>query len=541
MLNSMSVKSRLTIMAFLPAAFFIALSIVVIAILHAQNKGIDSLYMDRVVPLKQIKYVSDNYAVSIVDLLQKYRADMLTKSAVLAQIEQAEKNANEEWQAYLSTALTDNEKSLVDTTKQYLRPVEQLVKKYKNMISDGSMLSYSNQQFNTELYGAFDLLSSSYNALIELQLDESKKFVELSHDKLATTETTLIVSAILLLGIMLVVAWLIYYSISRPLRHLQKIIVDVAETTNLTLRVDVQGQDEFATTARAFNSMLQTIHGLVREVTNVTLSLSSAAEEMNIISNQVANTATEQEHQNTMIATAITQMSSAIQEVANSALVTSQRANEADGQAVSGQEKVKQNILSINALSQVVNDSTDIIQQLHNQANEINQVVQLIKSVAEQTNLLALNAAIEAARAGESGRGFAVVADEVRQLAHNTQKATGTINELIGKLQIAAQKSVESMSKAKERAGESVNFAQESSAVLDDIIKAMSQISDMNTQVATATEEQTMVANEISENVNKFSISIASVTESAKQNAIASRELTELAVNLQSQIRIFRV
>ena len=541
MLNSTSVKTRLAIMAILPGVFFAVMAILVNSIMKTQNQGIESLYSDRVVPLKQIKQVSDNYAVSIVDLLHKYRAGMLNDSEVLERIEQSENTANQQWQAYLSTKLTDSESNLVNKTQKILPSVQQLIKKYKKMINDGTLVHYPTNTFNTELYSAFDELSQSYEALVNLQQNESALFRDKAHDSAIATERMLIIASVIVLIIMFSVAFLIFRSIQRPLNNLLTTITAIADTANLTLRVEVEGNDEFAKTAEGFNVMLERIHTLVLEVSQATLTLASAAEEMQTISSQVATTATQQEMQNTMIATAITQMRSAIQEVATSAQKTSTKATDADKQALLGQAKVKLNIQSISDLSAAVNGTTEVIQKLHDQANEINQVVQLIQGVAEQTNLLALNAAIEAARAGDSGRGFAVVADEVRHLAHNTQKATESISEMIGRLQASAKQSVDSMSKAQERANESVDHAKDSSTVLQEIIAAMSEIANMNTQVSVATEEQTMVADEISKNVNEFSVSIGYVTESSQQNAIASKELTSLADTLQRQISRFKI
>jgi methyl-accepting chemotaxis protein len=541
MLNSTSVKTRLAVMAILPGAFFIVMSIIVNSIMNTQNIGIESLYSDRVLPLKQIKQVSDNYAVSIVDSLHKYRAGLLSKTQVLSRIQTSEKIAKEQWQAYTDTKLTEREKALINKTKQNLPAVQGLIEKYKKMINDDSLLVYPAQNFNAELYEAFDQLSQSYDALIDLQQDESAAFRDMSHKNFESTEWMLNVASVIVLIIMFSVAYLIYRSIHRPLTELQNTITRIADHADLTLRAEIEGNDELAQAAAGFNRMLDRIHTLVMNVSEAILTLASAAEEMYTISSQVATTATEQEMQNTMIATAITEMSSAIQEVANSAQKTSTKATDADKQAVLGQSKVQLNIQSISDLSHTVNGTTEIIQKLHDQANEINHVVQLIQGVAEQTNLLALNAAIEAARAGDSGRGFAVVADEVRQLAHNTQKATESISEMIGRLQNSAKQSVESMSKAQERANESVDHAKDSSTVLQEIITAMSEIADMNAQVSVATEEQTMVASEISKNVNEFSISIGVVTESSQQNAVASSELASLADKLQKQISMFKV
>ncbi|WP_088329783.1 methyl-accepting chemotaxis protein [Lacimicrobium sp. SS2-24] len=541
MLNQLSVRLRLAILAALPIAFLVIAALFALSVLSTLNQGIGSLYHDRVVPLRQIKVVSDNYAVEIVDILHKYRAGIIGADDLKRRMQQAEQTADQEWRAYLTTKLTSEEERLVDEAERHLKPVKGQIQRYRQMLAANALMSMEHQQFVRELYEVFDPLSSSYHKLINLQQSEAAKFLQQSEEEYQSTRTFFIVMILVVLGLMTWVAIWIYRSIQGPLSSLRNTIIDIGDTANLTMRARVTGKDEIAETASGFNKMVERLHTLVTDVAQASTTLSAAAEQMHNISSQVATTATEQEHQTTQIATAVTQMSAAIQEVAQNALITSQKANSADEQAQLGQNKVKQNIQSINALSEVVDNSSGVIQQLHNQANEINQVVQMIQNVAEQTNLLALNAAIEAARAGDSGRGFAVVADEVRQLAHNTQKATESISDMISKLQVAAKEAVESMGTAQQRAEDSVGHASESSAVLEDIMSAISEISDMNVQVSTATEEQTTVANEISANINEFSSSISMVTESSQQNAEASSELAELAEKLHRQVATFRV
>ena len=220
-----------------------------------------------------------------------------------------------------------------------------------------------------------------------------------------------------------------------------------------------------------------------------------------------------------MIATAITEMSAAIGEVASNAVSTSHKANESDDTAKHGLAKVQENIDSINQLNEVIRHTQKDIDLLSEKSNEINSVVQIIQNVAEQTNLLALNAAIEAARAGESGRGFAIVADEVRQLALNTQKATEQISSMIIALQDASQRAVSSMEDASSKSNMSVDIAAASASSIQSIADAITEIADMNIVVSTSTEEQTTVAAEISQNINEFSDSIRSVTVSASDMA----------------------
>ncbi len=262
---------------------------------------------------------------------------------------------------------------------------------------------------------------------------------------------------------------------------------------------------------------------------------------MSQISQQVSGTAFEQEQQANLIATAVNQMSAAIQEVANSALATSEQANDVDQKTQQGYQKVIQNVSSIEQLSTVVNGASVVIEQLNGESEKITTVLAVIQTIAGQTNLLALNAAIEAARAGEAGRGFAVVADEVRTLATNTQKATESIRTMIDNLQASAREAVQAMAQSGQYAGSSVTNAKEAGVVLEDIKSAVGTIVDMNVQISAATEQQTIVAEEINKNISEFSVSIGEITRSATHSADASSSLAQLAARLQQQASSYRV
>ncbi|MCC2604211.1 methyl-accepting chemotaxis protein [Planctobacterium marinum] len=540
MLNQLTVKTKLLSLCVIPLFAFVFMSLFMIGIMETLIRGIDSLYDDRIVPLKQIKVVSDNYAVNIVDHYHKYRAGLIDKNKLLSDIKQFRKTADENWQKYLQTKLTSEEKRLTEVSARELQNVVRLIESYERNIQTSANNPLQGDNFVKELYSVFDPLSASFNDLIDLQLNEASKFKAESDAEFETTETLLYITLFALIIGMIVLAWLVYRSIQFALRALRDTIINIADTADLRLRAIDDGGDEIAETAAGFNKMLERLENLVRNVSKATYTLSSSAEEMSSISTQVAATATEQEQQTTMIATAITEMSTAIQEVANNANSSSVKANDANGNAAIGIEKIQDNIKGINELSNVVNENAQKITLLNQQTNEINQVVLMIQGIAEQTNLLALNAAIEAARAGESGRGFAVVADEVRQLAHNTQESTTKINDMISKLQMSAKEAVESMSTAQDKASQSVEHAKDSSNVLQEIVTAVMEISDINAQVSVATEEQTAVANEISENINEFTISTGMVAENANHSAVASQELAKLASELQSQIQIFK-
>lgn len=541
MLNTVSVKSRLTILITVPIVAFIVLAFVTLGLTKSLVSGIQSINNDRVVPLKQIKVVSDNYAVSIVDNLHKYNAQLMSKSQLLNAIDSAEKVAKENWQAYLQTELTPEESRLIQTSERLFDKVKQKVNWYKNQLASNQPLSSSPELFVKEMYDVFDPFSSSLNNLIDLQLNTSQEFTDSATATYESEQTALIIACIFLLISTTVMALAIYRSIITPIRNIGTTMANIANNTDLTLRVAVQGNDEFSSTAVSVNTMISHFQSLIEELLNAVKTLSSESEQMSRSSGQVAATTEQQEHQTAMIATAITEMSAAIGEVASNAVSTSHKANESDDTAKHGLAKVQENIDSINQLNEVIRHTQKDIDLLSEKSNEINSVVQIIQNVAEQTNLLALNAAIEAARAGESGRGFAVVADEVRQLAHNTQKATEQISSMIIALQDASQRAVSSMEDASSKANMSVDIAAASASSIQSIADAITEIADMNIVVSTSTEEQTTVAAEISQNINEFSDSIRSVTVSASDMAQTGRTLSELSGKLDKDISIFKV
>lgn len=541
MLNTVSVKTRLTILITVPIVAFIGLAIVSLMMTKSLVMGIQSINNDRVVPLKQIKVVSDNYAVSIVDNLHKYNAKLLSKSQLLAAIESAENIANQNWQAYLNTELTSEEKRLIGVSESLFSKVKQKVNWYQNQIAMEQPLASSPEMFVKEMYDVFDPFSTSLNDLIDLQLNTSQQFTDDATENYESTQLSFIIACVLLLIATIVMALFIYKSIITPLRAIGSTMANIANNTDLTLRVSEYGNDEFSRTAVSINTMLNHFKSLIEELLNAVNTLSNESEQMSRSSSQVAATTEQQEHQTTMIATAITEMSAAIGEVASNAVTTSHKANESDDTAKHGLAKVQENIDSINQLNEVIRHTKEDIDLLSEKSNEINSVVQIIQNVAEQTNLLALNAAIEAARAGESGRGFAVVADEVRQLAHNTQKATEQISSMIIALQDASQRAVSSMEDASGKASHSVEIAAASASSIQSIADAITEIADMNIVVSTSTEEQTTVAAEISQNINEFSDSIRSVTISASDMAQTGRTLSELSGKLNNDISIFKV
>jgi methyl-accepting chemotaxis protein len=262
---------------------------------------------------------------------------------------------------------------------------------------------------------------------------------------------------------------------------------------------------------------------------------------MSSITEQATHSVRQQQNEIDQVATAMNEMTATVQEVARNAEQAAQAAQQADHSAQNGASVAGSARREITGLVDEVETSAGVIQELQSESENIGMVLDVIRGIAEQTNLLALNAAIEAARAGEQGRGFAVVADEVRTLASRTQKSTEEIHHMIERLQSGASNAVKVMTQARGKGQGGVGEMGRVTDTLGEIARAVASINDMNTQIASAAEEQSAVAEEINRNVSNISQGSAQSAQGTEQTAFASMELARLAADLQTLVARFKV
>jgi methyl-accepting chemotaxis protein len=352
----------------------------------------------------------------------------------------------------------------------------------------------------------------------------------------------------LLIGIILILVlqatnWFVLTRyVVNPIKVVANAMAEIAQGGgDLTRRLNIQSKDEVGVLAHGFDTFISNLHTLVQKIVNSNNELSNCSQSIKSNANENTKSTEQQLLEIEQVATALNEMSSATQEVARNANETADKTQRCNELAIKGNTIVKNTINDIHNLGQEINSTSDKIIELKEQSAQINTVLDVIKGVAEQTNLLALNAAIEAARAGEQGRGFAVVADEVRSLAQRTQDSTTEIEGIINNLQSASEGASKLMQSTSATLQKTIDESGGAITALDNIIKDIVVINDMNAQVATATEEQSSVASEVSDKVLIINNATVVITDNAASIEQLSDQLDSLSSSINRDLSNFKL
>ena len=406
--------------------------------------------------------------------------------------------------------------------------------------ADQGRLDDARNYLNVTLLTNADALMKTLIALGDFNNNGAKAATVGANETYDSARLAVIAAIIVASLASILLAWLLIRSIVVPLAEAVR-VTEVVAAGDLTKTIDVQGKDEPARLLESMKAMQVSLRKTIQSISDSSNQLASAAEELNVATEDSSRGLAQQNGEIEQAATAVNQMTAAVDEVARNAVTTAEASKQSERSGREGQQQVARTVQSINDLAEGVTVTAGQVGELADKVRDISKVLDVIRAIAEQTNLLALNAAIEAARAGDAGRGFAVVADEVRALAHRTQQSTQEIEEMIGGIQQGTDRAVQAMQRSNDQARSTLVVAEAAGEALNQIAAAIATISERNLLVASASEEQAQVAREVDRNLVNIRDLSMQTSAGANQTSAASQELAQLAVGLRTLVTRFSV
>ncbi|PFG59065.1 methyl-accepting chemotaxis protein [Pseudomonas poae] len=440
---------------------------------------------------------------------------------------------------YRATPLEDDERAAGDKFDQiwptYVSNSERII-----AMLDAGQLEQARTQLNTSNNELFRQARELIRVMVDSNNRQIKEGAAAADDLRNSAMTWMIAGIVLAFIIAIIIGVLITRLITRPIAQAVEGAQRIAKG-DLTQAIVTERTDEAGQLLMALSDMQGGLKSTLVEIANASDQLASAAEELSAVTDESSRGLTRQNDEIQQAATAVNQMTAAVDEVASNAVSTSEASRQATAEAEDGRQQVEQAVSGMSSMVVEINDSTQSVADLANQVREIGKVIDVIRGIADQTNLLALNAAIEAARAGEQGRGFAVVADEVRALAHRTQTSTVDIEKMIGEVQAGADGAVTAMNKSLTWANNTQTLAQNAGQALERITASVASINERNLVIASASEEQAQVAREVDRNLLNIQDLSTQTAAGAHQTNASSQDLSRLATSFNVLVSKFQL
>lgn len=516
--------------------------VLVLSELKHTADGVDRIYLDRVVPLKDLKVIADDYAVLVVDAVNKANAGLISAEETVSIIKTSEDEIVQMWDKFMATSHTDEEAQLAKEAEHLFRIADTAILDVIRMLEQmQGNIKGKLDAIDGPLYDSVDPISEKITELINLQLRVAKEEHDLIITEYEENRVFLIGLGIFVVAGLLLLGFAVYRSIISALTRIRNSVERIVDESDLSIDIEVKRDNELSAIAISFNKMIGEMRGLVTHASQSSEKLTTAASEMTQVSAEAKKSINTQREEIEQVAAAMNEMVATAQEISRNAESADQGARTTSTQAIEGNEIVDQAVDATNLLVKDVENVSDRIKTLEADSDSIGSIVDVIKGIAEQTNLLALNAAIEAARAGDQGRGFAVVADEVRSLAQRTQVSTEEIQNAIERLQAGTNNASSAMLAGQEKAQSAGDKASQAGEALRSIASAVQEITDMNALIASASDEQTSVSEEINKSLVTLHDTSNNSSAGAEQISRASQELLELSDELKQTISQYKV
>ena len=540
-MEGISIRQKLILGCVVP---LLALVLLVIGAVQAMSQlmaGMNSMYQGEVVQLKELKQIADLYAVKVIDAANKANVGGFDPARSRADMSAAQQEIKRIWQGYRSQPMSQTEQREADQMQGLFAAADREIEAVMQILAD---MQGSNQgqlaAHIMPLYRVIDPVSDGISALVEYQLKEAEKnMTELNGLRVQLNRLFILLLVVGGACILFFGVWA-GRSVSQPLAAMGGILRGMQRDLDLSKLAPVLRKDEMGGLAHSLNDVICHFRELITQINGMAEQLARESAQLAHIGVESRQRFAQQQAETDQTATAMNQMSATVAEVANSSNNAADAARHADGSARHGHQIVADAIQCMSGLSSQIQNTAAMITQLADDSRNISSVMDAIRGIAEQTNLLALNAAIEAARAGDQGRGFAVVADEVRTLAQRTQRSTEEIGKTIVKLQQGATQAASSMEQGLDQVEQSNRTVLACGQALGEIVSSVNVINEMNTHIATAAEEQSKVAEDISRNVVNIAHIASESTEAASQLNQSCHELEQLSSELKVKVGQFR-
>lgn len=539
---SLQIKHKMLISSLIPLVLLICICGIAINMMGKIEQGVVRIYSDRVVPLEDLKIIGDDYAVSVIDAINKANSGAFSAQEAVSALENAKVSIATRWAKYMATELTIAEARLVKEANVMFAPADSQIARLISKLNglSGNITGQLSSDI-IPLYQVIDPISGKIAELVSLQIQvagDEKQAVNEAYN--ASVNLFLLLAAIAIIASVILSRW-VRISVMSPITDILSKLKVIKRDSDLTQVFKQFNDDELGQISTNLTGVIEHLRGILESISDAANTINSSADSLNNFTRETNSRMQSQQCETEQTAAAMNQMTATVAEVAQSTTAAADSAQNADSHARNGDLIVQQSIQSMSLLSIKIQQTSEVITHLASESQNIGQVLDVIKSIAEQTNLLALNAAIEAARAGEQGRGFAVVADEVRTLAKRTQESTLQIETMIASLQQGVKKAVVSMESGVGQvndANENTNLA---GKALKEIVSSVDNITELNTHIATAAEEQSSVA----ESINRSIITISDIaqhsTMAAEELNHSVNDLSKLANAMRAQVGTFKL
>jgi len=546
-LDALSLKTRLIIAVAIPCIALLLVALTSLSSMSSMYRDTEALYLNTAAPMRAMAEVASRIPRMRVglDMMLLQETPLRDERGVKSRVQDAR---NEDVPG-MREAMRQAVAAQVNPERK--AQAQQLLDQFEAMVSnelnpmlaafDAGDMAKAQQIYRDQYAKTYGVMRQGANDLLDALLKQAEQqnlHSAQSYDDGLTRQIAIIATGLL---VSIIMSWLIVVQLRRRVAVLQSSLGQAAENLALDTRIELHGQDELSEIARSFNQFIDKVHGAMRQLADNSRQLSGMARDVAERARLTQSNCTAQSDRTVQVATAINELGSTVNEIARNAENAAEVAREATQHASDGSAVVSQAHRQVDALNGELEQAAKVIEALAAQTNAISTTLNTIRSISEQTNLLALNAAIEAARAGEQGRGFAVVADEVRTLASRSGASTEEIQQVIDRLQNESRSAVEAMAKGQRQSALVVEYASKASVALEQINSHIGQISDQNIQVATATEEQSSVVEDINRNIVDINELTVGTTHIADQLNQASSDLQALSTQLDGLVGRFRL